>query len=86
MLHITLQTIKLDEDENYYRTERNKGGRRDRRISDDRQLKGNRTKGGRKFTGRRGDVETITEGKGTKGWRKCDERKSWMLGTTWSGK
>jgi len=80
VLHITLQKIKLDENEHYCRRVRNGVGRKDHRISDERQLKGNRTKDGRKFAVRRGDVETITEGKGKKGWRKCDERKRQMLG------
>ena len=49
MLHIRLEKIKLDENEHYYRRGRNRGGRKAHRISDERQLKGNRTKGGRKF-------------------------------------
>jgi len=80
VLHITLQKIKLDETEHYCRRVRNGVGRKDHRISDERQLKGNRRKGGRKFAVRRGDVETITGGKGKKGWRECDERKRQMLG------
>jgi len=80
VLHITLQKIKLDENEHDCRRVRNGVGRKDHRLSDERQLKGNRTKGGRKFAERRGDVGTITEGKGKKGWRKSDERKRQMLG------
>jgi hypothetical protein len=67
VLYITLQKIKLDENEHYCRRVRNGVGRKDHRISDERQLKGNRKKCGRKFAVRRGDVETITERKGKKG-------------------
>lgn len=69
MLDITLQKIKLDgnENEGYYRTEITKGERRDHRISDERQLKGNGMKGERKFAVRRGVGKTITEDKGMKG-------------------
>jgi hypothetical protein len=76
MFHITIQKTEPDKNENCYRTGRNKGGRKNHRISDERQLKGKRTKGRRKFAVRRGDVETITEGKGVKRWGTSDERKS----------